>query len=354
MSLRVVEIPLIPPYSGGFFLESWCIVAVFVDRVDITVQSGNGGPGSSSFRREKFVAKGGPDGGDGGRGGDVVIKATARLQTLMDLTLRSRYVAQHGEHGGKKQMFGCDGRDCLIEVPVGTVVLDRDGEILADLLENGQEYIPAKGGKGGRGNQHFATSVNRTPRYAQPGLPGAEARLVLELRLLASVGLVGLPNAGKSTLLHAITRANPKIADYPFTTLWPNLGVLKFPDREIVFADIPGLIEGASEGHGLGHDFLRHVDRTKVLIHLVAIDLEGPEATFEAYQVVRNELGQSEYSMSDKANIVGLNKTDTVDAELVEMYVDFFRERDVVVIPFSGLTSAGVPDLIKAVVRLLD
>jgi GTP-binding protein len=323
---------------------------IFVDRVEIDILAGHGGPGSSSFRREKFVPKGGPDGGDGGRGGDVIFTSVSRLQTLMDITLKTKYHAQNGQPGGKKQMFGSNGQNCVIEVPCGTVILDQNGELLADLVTPNQTWVAAKGGKGGKGNVHFATSINRAPLYSQPGLPGESAHVILELRMLAQVGLVGLPNAGKSTLLSAITRANPKIADYPFTTLYPNLGVLKFHDREIVIADIPGLIEGASEGQGLGADFLRHVDRTQTLIHVVAMDLDGPETTWMNYKTVQHELANSSFNLDQKHIIIALNKADMIDPEYVSLYTDLFTSQNIPTVVISGLSGIGISDLIKHLV----
>ncbi|NBV41839.1 GTPase ObgE, partial [bacterium] len=305
-----------------------------------------GGPGAVTFRREKFVAKGGPDGGDGGKGGDVIFRAQSRLQTLMDLTLKRRYVAGNGEKGSKRNCYGSDGQTLVIEVPCGTMIFNEDGEMVADLTESGTEFVAGKGGKGGLGNARFATSTNRVPRYAQPGLPGDEGRFRLELRLLAQVGLVGQPNAGKSTLLKALTRANPKIADYPFTTLFPNLGVLRVDDREIVVADIPGLIEGASQGQGLGADFLRHIDRTQLLIHVVAAG-ESPEVSYANYATIEKELGASEFDLSQKPIFVVLSKCDLLDSDGIVLYTRFFESKGIDVIPVSGVSGYGMEVLIK-------
>ncbi len=322
----------------------------FVDRVKITAKAGDGGPGACSFRREKFVPLGGPDGGDGGRGGDVVIRATRRLQTLLDLTLRRHYKAENGQHGGKKQQFGLAGKDLVIEVPVGTMVFHEDA-CIADLTEDESVFILAKGGKGGKGNQHFATSVNRAPRYAQPGLPGSQLDIVLELRMIAQVGLVGLPNAGKSTLLKTLTRANPKIADYPFTTLHPNLGVLKFHDREIVIADIPGIIEGASQGHGLGLEFLRHVDRTELLIHMVAMIPDEPQQVWDDFALVRQELAQSSYPLQDKTTIVALNKQDIMTEDGVAACMEIFKSQGISPLVISGISQTGISELSARIVE---
>lgn len=247
----------------------------FVDIVEIELIAGHGGPGAVSFRREKYIPKGGPDGGNGGSGGSIVLKVSNKVQTLLDLKFKRKYKAKSGSPGRYKNQYGANAPDLVLDVPVGTIIWDENHDMIADLTELGQTLVVAKGGMGGKGNAMFATSTNRAPRIAQPGLPGEERSVTLELKMIAEVGLVGLPNAGKSTLLKALTNAKAKIGNYPFTTLHPNLGVLHFPDSEIVIADIPGLIEGASEGHGLGIDFLRHISRTKVIVHLVS--LEEPE-----------------------------------------------------------------------------
>mgnify|MGYP005628423743 CR=1 FL=1 len=243
----------------------------FLDEAVITVQSGDGGRGCISFRKEKFIPRGGPDGGDGGDGGGVILKATNRLHTLIDFNTRKHFRAQNGAPGRGKNQSGKNGKDVLIEVPLGTLIYEYDtGGVLADLVRNGQEIVILQGGKGGRGNQHFATPTNRAPRYAQPGLPGGEIRLRLSLKYLADIGIIGLPNAGKSTLLSRLTMARPKIENYPFSTLTPNLGVMTVDDeRVLTVADIPGLIEGASRGRGLGHRFLKHVERTRILVHVI-------------------------------------------------------------------------------------
>jgi len=323
----------------------------FVDCVQVTMKAGDGGPGAVSFRREKYVPKGGPDGGDGGRGGDVVLVASRRLQTLMDLSLKRRYVAENGRAGFKKNSFGSDGIDLRINVPIGTMVFATDGELIADLVTDGMEFVVVRGGKGGLGNAHFASSTHRVPRYAQPGLPGDERSVRLELRLLASVGLVGLPNAGKSTLLKALTRANPKIADYPFTTLFPNLGVLRSDDREIVIADIPGLIEGASNGQGLGSKFLRHVERTQLLVHLVAVNIDGPDATFSDFNVIRNELRCADHDLDQKPTRVVLSKSDYLDEERLSEVVELFRVNGVDIVPISSFSGLGMTEVVQFLLK---
>ncbi len=317
----------------------------FVDHVTISVTSGHGGAGASTFRREKYVPMGGPDGGSGGNGGDVILRASSKLQTLMDLTLKRRYAARPGERGRGKKQSGTNGEACIIDVPRGTMVFDENDILIADLVEENAEVTVARGGKGGRGNSLFATSTNQAPLYSQPGLPEETSNLRLELRLIAQVGLVGLPNAGKSTLLKSLTKANPKIADYPFTTLYPNLGVLKFDDQEIVIADIPGLIEGASEGVGLGIEFLRHIDRTKLVIHVIAFQFEGADAIFTDYQTVRDELEKSEIDLNSKHTILVLNKSDLADEESISETVAYFEKKGVTLCPISAISRRGLSDL---------
>jgi GTPase len=290
-----------------------------VDTARIYVKSGSGGNGSTSFRREKYVPKGGPDGGDGGRGGDVILRVKDNLNTLLPFVYVHKYIARDGQGGAGQKKFGRAGQSIFVDVPPGTVVyLDDTSEIIADLTEPGEEFVIAKGGKGGLGNVHFKSSTRQAPRIAELGEPGEEFWLRLELRLIADVGLVGLPNAGKSTLLAASTRAKPKIADYPFTTLQPNLGVVELggPGGEtFVIADIPGLIEGAAEGHGLGHEFLRHVRRTKLLVHVLDASggLEGRDP-LDDFRKINDELFEFDEEMSRKPMIVALNKVDLVEA----------------------------------------
>lgn len=317
----------------------------FIDKVQIKAKAGDGGAGSVSFRREIYVPKGGPDGGDGGNGGNVVLQPSTELQTLLDLRLNPLYKAANGDPGSKKNQSGKKGADKIIKVPFGTMVFDQYNQLIADLTE-ATPFIAAKGGKGGKGNQHFATPTNRVPRYAQPGLPGQELELRLELRLIAEVGLIGLPNAGKSTLLAQLTHAKPKIGNYPFTTLYPNLGVLKYDDREIIIADIPGLIEGASEGAGLGHEFLRHIDRTHTLIHLVEIIPDHPEISFKNYQTICQEIANSPVDLTNKKMIVVLNKADLIPEEDTRLFQDYFRAQgidDTLII--SGASGIGISEL---------
>ena len=264
----------------------------FLDEALITAKSGDGGRGCVSFRRARFIPKGGPDGGDGGRGGDVIVRATERLNSLIAFRYKRLFKAQNGQPGRGQNQSGKDGKDVVIEVPPGTIIQDDEtGETIADLVQDNQEFLLLEGGRGGLGNQHFATSTNRAPRKAQPGLPGEEKRFTFILKTLAHVGLIGLPNAGKSTLLSRLTTAKPKIADYPFTTLIPNLGVMVFNhEKTLTVADIPGLIEGASEGRGLGHDFLKHIERTRVLLHLIDITGIPRIGPLDVFDKVKGEL----------------------------------------------------------------
>lgn len=323
----------------------------FVDEVKIHVRAGDGGKGCVSFRREKYVPRGGPDGGDGGDGGDVVIKAAGGKQTLLDFHFQRHFRASRGAHGRGKQQTGRSGEDCILLVPVGTQVRDADStELLGDLTNEDDCVVVARGGKGGRGNMHFATSTRRAPRFAQSGRQGEERHISLELKLLADVGLVGLPNAGKSTLISRISSARPKIADYPFTTLVPNLGVVRLElDQSMVVADIPGLIEGAHRGAGLGHKFLRHVERTLVLVHIVDVSTydRGVRTIRENYQKVNDELGKFSSELLAKPQIVVLNKIDLLtDAAPLEEIRSAFRDLGVRVQEISALTGEGTQELI--------
>ncbi|WP_341199733.1 GTPase ObgE [Croceibacter atlanticus] len=287
----------------------------FVDYVKLHLKSGKGGQGSAHMRREKYIEKGGPDGGDGGRGGHVIIKGNKNLWTLYHLKFKRHISAGHGEHGRKQEMSGADGEDQYIDVPLGTVIRDKETEeILHEVINDGQEIIIAKGGLGGRGNTHFKNSVNQTPRYAQPGLEGEEIDVTVELKILADVGLVGFPNAGKSTLLSVITAAKPKIANYEFTTLKPNLGIVEYRDYQtFVMADIPGIIEGAAEGKGLGHRFLRHIERNSTLLFLIPAD--APDIV-EQYHVLLDELRRYNPELLDKDKLIAISKSDMLDEEL--------------------------------------
>jgi GTPase len=286
----------------------------FIDQAEVEVAAGNGGDGVVAFRREKFVPAGGPSGGNGGRGGSVHFTAVENLQTLLDFSYRRRFKAPDGEKGGSKNCTGPSGDDLIVEVPCGTIIYDLDTtEVLADLTTPGQQFCVAAGGKGGLGNQCFLTNSNRAPEKALPGMPGEVRSIRLELKLLAEVGIIGMPNAGKSTLISALSAARPKVADYPFTTLVPNLGVVRKPTGDgTLFADIPGLIEGAAGGAGLGHEFLRHIERTKLLVHLVDGTGEDP---IEAYRTIRRELLAYDQSLDNKPQILAINKIDALDDE---------------------------------------
>ena len=320
----------------------------FIDEAKFFVKAGDGGNGCVSFRREKFVPKGGPDGGDGGTGGDVIIEAAGRLSSLLDFKYRSHFIAEKGRGGQGKKMHGRGGEDCLVLVPAGSVIREvESGDVLADLVRDGQRWLAAKGGDGGRGNVHFASSVNRAPRTATKGTPGEERWLKIELKLLADVGLVGLPNAGKSTLLSRLSAANPKVADYPFTTLSPQLGVLTFADRSpCIIADIPGLIEGAHQGAGLGHKFLKHIERTRILLQVIgATGL--PEEPMAQYRLLEAELGRYQQELLDRRRLVVLNKIDLLaeEAGQLEAVLAEFAAAGITVLPISALTGEGIAEL---------
>lgn len=287
----------------------------FVDYVKVYLASGNGGKGSAHLHREKYIVKGGPDGGDGGRGGHVILKGNKNLWTLVHYKFKKHFKADHGEHGSKSRSFGADGSDIYLEVPLGTVVKDFETqEVLFEITEDGQEIIALEGGKGGLGNWHFRSSTNQTPRYAQPGIPGKELAVTMELKVLADVGLVGFPNAGKSTLLSVLTAAKPKIADYEFTTLKPNLGIVQHRDfQSFVMADIPGIIEGAAEGKGLGHYFLRHIERNATLLFLIPADSKDIK---KEYDILLDELKRYNPELLDKERLIVISKCDMLDEEL--------------------------------------
>lgn len=324
-----------------------------VDIAGITVSSGNGGNGAVAFRREKHVANGGPAGGDGGRGGSVIFRATEELQTLLDFRYKHHFKAPVGEHGGIKKMHGRKGDDLIIPVPVGTVIRDRDTEkVICDMSTPEQLFVAAKGGRGGRGNPHFTTAVYQAPRFAEPGKPGRTRNLSLELKSIADVGLVGMPNAGKSSLLTAISAARPKVADYPFTTLKPNLGVVKRSEGDgYVVADIPGLIEGASDGVGLGHDFLRHIERTRLLLHMV--DMTAPDPVKD-YLTIQEELKAHPAQLADKPQLLVLNKADLVDENELEIVLDFFASAtDLKPFVISAVARTGLKPLLFEVEKQL-
>ena len=323
----------------------------FVDTAEIYVKAGRGGNGALSFRREKFVPKGGPDGGDGGKGGDVIIEAVGGIVTLADFEYDRRFQAGHGGHGSGALKSGAKGQDLTIHVPCGTLIQDTDGHILADMVEPGQKYIAAHGGKGGRGNVHFTSSERRAPKFAEKGDPGEEKALMLELKLIADVGLAGFPNAGKSSILSAISGAKPKVAGYPFTTLTPNLGVLAVDDAQIVIADLPGLIEGAHEGKGLGLQFLRHVERTRILLHVIDLSQENPVDTFHALMQEFREYGAE---LDSRPCIVIGNKIDIPGTEQnAELLRHEAESRGLGFMAVSALTGENIPALIKNIAELV-
>ena len=318
----------------------------FSDYVKIHVASGNGGKGSMHFHREKFITKGGPDGGDGGRGGHIIFRGDKNLWTLFHFKFQRHFKAGHGEHGSKSRSSGADGKDVIIQVPLGTLIRDTESqEVLHEVVEDQEEYTVLKGGMGGRGNWHFKSATNQTPRYAQPGIKGCEQALTLELKILADVGLVGFPNAGKSTLLSVITSAKPKIGDYEFTTLKPNLGIVQYRDyRSFVMADIPGIIEGASEGKGLGHRFLRHIERNSILLYLISADSQDIRKEFD---VLRNELIQYNPELIDKDYLVAISKSDLLDNEL-RVELDTLLKSEMKDIPYlfiSSVSQSGLTEL---------
>jgi GTPase len=326
----------------------------FLDQCKIYLKSGDGGRGAASFRREKFIEFGGPDGGDGGKGGDIVFAAADNLNTLIDYRYRQHFRASAGRPGAGRERTGADGEDLVLQVPVGTQIMDAENQqVLADFTRPSERRVFLKGGDGGFGNVHYKSSTNRAPRRADPGWPGREAWVWLRLKLIADVGLVGLPNAGKSTFLAAVSHARPKIADYPFTTLKPQLGVVRMHDEEFVLADLPGLIEGASEGAGIGTRFLGHVERCSVIFHLIDGTLED---VADAYRTIRQELAFYGHGLAGKPEIVGLNKTDALDPGAVRLKLGELRHatgHGRLVLPVSGATGVGVPGVLEAVLAAL-
>jgi len=318
----------------------------FVDYVKVHLESGKGGKGSVHLHREKFITKGGPDGGDGGRGGHVIVRGNKNLWTLLGFKYQRYFKAGHGEHGSKNRSTGADGEDVYIEVPLGTVIKDSEThEVIMEITDDQEEKILLEGGMGGRGNWHFRTATNQTPRYAQPGIPGKEIDLILELKVLADVGLVGFPNAGKSTLLSVLTSAKPKIADYEFTTLKPNLGIVEYRDfKSFVIADIPGIIEGAAEGRGLGHYFLRHIERNSTLLFLIPADSRDIS---KEYEILLDELRRYNPELLDKDRLIVISKSDMLDAELIaEMRLDLDEEfAGVPYIFISSVAQIGLTEL---------
>lgn len=323
----------------------------FVDYVKIYCRSGNGGAGSAHLRREKFIPKGGPDGGDGGRGGHIILRGNSQMWTLLHLRYRRHVFAGNGEAGGAQQSTGASGEDIVVEVPLGTIAKrEVSGEILFEITSHGDEKILAKGGRGGLGNTHFKSATNQTPRYAQPGEPGIEEAFILELKLLADVGLVGFPNAGKSTLLSVVSAARPKIADYPFTTLVPNLGIVSYRyDKSFVMADIPGIIEGAHEGKGLGIRFLRHIERNSMLLFIIPSDSRNIS---EEYDILVNELRMYNPELLDKKRLLGISKSDLLDEELKQ---ELRKELpDVSRVFFSAFTGEGINTLKDMIWKTLN
>jgi GTP-binding protein len=327
----------------------------FIDEAVIHVKAGDGGNGSAAFRREDGVPRGGPSGGDGGNGGSIVVIAEVQLSSLLDFKYKRNYAADRGEDGRNKDQYGAAGGDLVLKVPVGTVIYSQteersDDAVLADLSEAGARFVLAKGGVGGRGNIHFKTPWNQAPRTAEPGTPGEERTVRLELKLLADVGLLGYPNVGKSTFISRASRARPKIADYPFTTLVPNLGVVQLSDeRNFVIADIPGLIEGASQGAGLGHQFLRHVERCRVLLHIVEGTFTvGPDRSpIHDFDVINSELARYAPSLADKPQVVVLNKSDATASEDIDVHRRAFADRGVELITISAATGAGINEVLE-------
>jgi len=324
----------------------------FLDQAKIYVKSGDGGPGCVSFRREKYIEHGGPDGGNGGKGGDIIFTTVKELNTLIDFRYTQHFRARPGMNGAGELRSGAGGEDLIIRVPVGTEILDEDQEtVLLDMTEPGQTVTFLKGGDGGFGNAHYKSATNQAPRKFTPGWKGQERGLWLRLKLIADAGLVGMPNAGKSTFLASCTAAKPKIADYPFTTLHPNLGVMRAGDKEFVIADIPGLIEGASEGHGLGTRFLGHVERSAVLLHLIDITQDEP---WNAYKMIRNELAEYGNGIEDKAEIVALNKCDALGDELSEdVAKDFKKKTGIKPYLISGVSKQGIDEVLFALNKII-
>lgn len=322
----------------------------FVDYVKIHCKSGHGGAGSAHLHRAKYIPKGGPDGGDGGRGGSIIMRGNSHEWTLLPLRYKRHLRAENGQPGGKNELTGAAGADIYIDVPLGTVAKNEDGEVIGEILEGDQEIVLMKGGKGGLGNTHFKSSTNQTPRYAQPGMEGEEGYVTFELKVLADVGLVGFPNAGKSTLLSAVSAAKPKIADYAFTTLTPNLGIVEYRNyKSFVMADIPGIIEGAAEGKGLGHRFLRHIERNSILLFLIPADSENH---YGEYQILYNELERYNPELTEKDLLISVSKADLLDDELKNEIAAEFSDGKKPLF-FSGATGEGLTELKDAIWRKL-
>ena len=329
---------------------------MFVDRAEIRIISGNGGNGAVTFRRDPYVPDGGPDGGDGGSGGSVIFVADRNLRTLMDLKYKRKYQAENGQPGMKRNRYGKKGQDLYIKVPVGTMIIDKEtGHLMKDLVEDGDSVVAARGGKGGKGNVHFKSSIRQAPNFAEAGTPGREREVILELKLIADVGLLGFPNVGKSTLLSVCTNSKPKIAGYHFTTIDPNLGVVYLHDTSFVMADIAGIIEGASQGAGLGFRFLKHIERTKVLIHV--IDVSGSEGRdpVDDYKKINAELMQFDPKLAAKPQIIAANKTDIIfDREKVDEFLEFMKKEGREVYMISAASHQGIDELMDAALRCIE
>lgn len=326
---------------------------MFIDVADILVKAGSGGKGCVSFRREKYVPKGGPDGGDGGKGGNIIVRADSRLKSLMDYQYKKKYKAQNGFPGEGRDCYGKKGEDVVLSFPIGTTITNNEtDEVVIDLAKEGQEFVLLKGGIGGKGNARFANSVNQTPYYAQSGLPGEEMNIHLELKLIADVGIIGLPNIGKSSFISRVTNARPKIADYPFTTLVPNLGVVNYKnEKQFVIADVPGIIENAHLGQGLGHQFLRHIERTSVLVHMLDVSEVRQMDPIKAYEILNNELSLYNKDILNKKQIIVFNKIDTLyDRSILNKYSKAFQEK---VFCISAVTGEGIEELLAQLVSCL-
>ncbi|GHU50628.1 GTPase Obg [Clostridia bacterium] len=340
--------------DSSFFEE----ISMFIDRVKIHIKGGDGGNGSVSFYRAKYITHGGPDGGDGGNGGSVIFAADRNMTTLMDFRYKKKFRAENGEDGGKKNCSGKNGEDTIIKVPTGTVILEeRSGKIMADLTRDGETRTIIKGGRGGAGNARFATSVRQAPRYAQQGKKAKDYEIVLELKLIADVGIIGFPNVGKSTLLSMVTNATPKIADYHFTTLSPNLGVVRRFGKDFVLADIPGLIEGASEGAGLGYEFLRHIERTKIFIHVADVsETSGLNCSvLESIEKINDELARYNPELLTRKQIIAANKTDLLeDSSIIDKIKEIYEPKGFRVLPISAASNEGLEELIAAAATELE
>lgn len=326
----------------------------FVDTIELQLKAGNGGDGKISFRREKYIPKGGPDGGDGGNGGSIIFKASSKISTFLDISNKKHIKAQHGDNGRPRKQTGKNGSDIIIKVPCGTTIYNlKTNELLNDLIENNDTVCIAKGGKGGKGNPHFSTSRVQAPRKATTGTYGEQLNIRLELKVIADVGLIGYPNAGKSTLLKTITQANPKIANYPFTTLHPNLGIFRQYDREVVIADIPGIIEGAAEGIGLGNQFLRHISRTNILLFLIEPNIENLNQTIETYEKLANELEKYDSSlMETKKIIIAVNKMDLLTKDEQSIIQNIFKQHEIIQI--SCFLRQGIKKIEQKISSVID